>query len=139
MNLEQMRYSINQIFANFGSQSVFVGLQPTQQTIAGAVGLRLNIDSQLLQLYNPVVGMIVINEIYLKTFPDAETYFILAHECAHISRNHILSRAFWNLTKIILKGPNDKNRSIVYCRNDQIGVGITIERQFTPRCIIDKR
>ena len=63
MNLEQMRNNIDNIFVRFGAQSVLVGLRATEATIAGAVGLRLEVGGiDNLPGPSPVKGMIFVNE-----------------------------------------------------------------------------
>ncbi len=110
-----MQNNIDKIFVGFGAQPVLVGLRATEDTVAGAVGLRfdLNIDNSLFQLRSPVIGMIFVNENYLKSFPDLEINFILAHECAHILKSHVLSKAFWTLLETIANGPRNENRAVV--------------------------
>jgi hypothetical protein len=127
MNLEEMQNYIYKIFAGFGAQPVLVGLRATEDTIAGAVGLRLdlNIDNSLFQLRSPVIGMIFVNENYLKSFPDVEVYFILAHECAHILKSHVLSKAFWTLLETIANGPKNENRAVAESIKLALALGLS--------------
>lgn len=112
MNIQQMQMTVDQIFSRLGTKTTLVLVKNTNNTIAGAIGLK--IIKPLLGFEPPSVGGIVlINEKSLKGFTDQEIQFILAHECSHIFNNHIVSKLFWNLLEKILKGEQNENYQLI--------------------------
>lgn len=110
LNINQMQGVANQIFATLGAQRQLVVVQPTKLTIAGAVGIHADLNIPLFQLQGAVVvGIVYVNEKYLKAFTDAEIRFILAHECAHIFNNHSITSVLWKIIEQAAKGERNEN------------------------------
>lgn len=105
-----MQSVVNQIFAALGAQRQIVVVQPTKSTIAGATGLRADVNLPFFDLQGTVVaGIIHVNDSYLKNFTDEEVRFILAHECAHIFNNHAITTVLWKIIEQATKGEKNEN------------------------------
>lgn len=105
-----MNQIVKQIFATLGANNVSVNVQHnTLVPVAGATGINPSF------LPFPVTGVIFINNDALEQlrFNDKELIFILAHECAHIYQNHIISKIGWSFLESILKGPENKYYVVV--------------------------
>lgn len=110
MNLPQMHEFAKQTLYNMGAQTVLVTLEPTYQTIAATVGIKIENIPAILGLNSPgAAGIIYVNEKILKKFTNSEIQFIIAHECAHIFHNHAIASMFWNLLEDAVKGDNNEH------------------------------
>ena len=106
---------VDEILIKLGAKASLVFVQSTTQTVASALGLKLDISVPLVDLRPPaVVGLVYVNDKYLNNgFTDSEIQFILAHECAHIFNNHLISRLFWNVLEKVAKGEKNENYDMV--------------------------
>lgn len=98
-----MLNNCHDIFLNLGAKNVDVVLQPIQpdlvnginpDMVAGALGYRsdMEVTTENINIEGPIpTGFILVNRHYKDLFSDSEWKFILAHECAHIYRNHIFN------------------------------------------------
>jgi Zn-dependent protease with chaperone function len=88
--MNKVKVLVNQrIFPILGISNSSVNVLHIDQLIACAAGVN---PAGFLSL--PLSGAIFINLQYLKMnhFSDAEILFILSHECAHIFKNHFMSK-----------------------------------------------
>jgi hypothetical protein len=129
-----MNRLVKDIFARLRVTNVAVNVQQTLGTVACVKGINL---SDFLPV--PVRGTIYIDDNYLqqRQFSDNEIIFILAHECVHIYRNHIVSKMAWEIFESFLKGAENKNYNIVESIKNNIGCAIS--RPFAAKCRILKR
>ncbi len=68
-----MQSVVNQIFAALGAQRQIVVVQPTKSTIAGATGLRADVNLPLFDLQGTVVaGIIHVGLLILGAVPTAD-------------------------------------------------------------------
>ena len=109
-----MQSVVDRIFPVLGAKQALVIVQPTKPTIAGAVGLRADLNLEFLGLQGTyAAGIILVNTGYLKNFTDNEIKFILAHECAHIFNSHSIATWFWKTVEQGLKGEKNENYKVV--------------------------
>lgn len=104
-----MQAMVNQILASAGVTTNFVLVLPEKKTVASAAGVCLsNLDFNLFGLisYKGTIaaGVITVDKRAIKPFLYDEIRFILAHECFHIIKNHLATRAVWAYIKRILQG-----------------------------------
>jgi Zn-dependent protease with chaperone function len=100
MHIQVMRGTVSRIFARLGYSNISVNVQPVFQPVAWAMGLN---PGGFLSL--PIMGTIFIDNRYLrqKAFTNHEILFILAHESAHIYKNHLISIAAWRILEQVVK------------------------------------
>jgi len=77
--------------------------------IAGAFG----INSTLWPINTKGIVLINFDYLYQQQFTEKEIQFILAHEIAHIYKNHSLNTLMWNIIERILKNLNYNSPIIV--------------------------
>ena len=114
MDFVSLRKIATDVFSSFNVRNSWFTILNTPDTIAGALGIYTDIEIPFLGLNGTsIVGLIYVNKTYLNFFTDAEWSFIIAHECSHIFRNHVLGSAFWKITETILRGSGDENKELV--------------------------
>ena len=104
---------MDQILLTAGVTTNWVLVLPAKKTVAFAVGGSLpNLDVSLFGFsYKGTVaaGVICVDEAELKSFLYDEIRFILAHECFHILKNHLATRAIWEYVRKALEGERRKH------------------------------
>ena len=105
-----MKLIVRQIFNRLGVNNISVDVRPITKPVAWAIGIN---PEGFLSI--PVTGVIYVDNSYLQRnrFTKQEIIFLLAHECGHIFRNHIVSRIGWYILESVAKGPQNKNYNIV--------------------------
>ena len=107
---------VTDVFDSFKVTNKWFAILDTTETIAGALGGYTDIEFTWLNLNGAsIVGLVFVNEKYMNYFTDSEWGFIIAHECSHIFKNHVLGSAFWKIAEKVLKGPEDENKALVGC------------------------
>ena len=101
LNIKSCQDYVNWIFANrllINDHNVIV-IDTKTSLIAGAFG----INSTIWPINTK--GIVLINFDYLsqQQFTEKEVQFILAHEIAHIYKNHSINTLMWNIIEQILK------------------------------------
>ncbi|MFB5599170.1 MAG: M48 family metalloprotease [Nitrososphaeraceae archaeon] len=101
MNIKSCQDSVNWILTNrllINDHNVIV-INTKTSLIAGAFG----INSTIWPINTK--GIILINFDYLnqRQFTEKEIHFILAHEIAHIYKNHSLNTLMWDIIERLLK------------------------------------
>jgi Zn-dependent protease with chaperone function len=106
-----MQNFISDTFARLGvaNASVFLQTVNKRSVIAAALGVKIDL------LGIGIIGLVLVNEKQLRRLKlnDGELKFVLAHECVHIFKNHIITTAFWNLLERYLKGENNEHYDVV--------------------------
>jgi Zn-dependent protease with chaperone function len=102
-----MQYFVNQALTQLGCRNLSVLVVSTPYPVARAAGVNLGQLHSLL----PITGTISIDRSYLHNygFIDNEVKFILAHEVAHIFKNHLVGTVFWYLIEQLAKGARNEN------------------------------
>ena len=108
LNLTEMQAFAEQAMGFLGSSNGILAVINDTRTIAGAQGATLSIFGGQYHL-----GRILVNERYCSTFTDSDMQFIVAHECAHIRQNHLITSIAWALIEQWLKGERNENYSLV--------------------------
>ena len=101
LNIKSCQDYVNWIFTNrllINNHNVIV-IDTKTSLIAGAFG----INSTIWPINTK--GIVLINFDYLsqQQFTEKEVQFILAHEIAHIYKNHSINTLMWNIIEQILK------------------------------------
>ena len=101
LNIKLSQHYVNSILTNrllINDHNVIV-INTKNSLIAGAFG----INSTIWPINTK--GIILINSDYLDQgqFTEKEIQFILAHETAHIYKNHSLNTLMWNIIERLLK------------------------------------
>ncbi len=101
LNIKSCQDSVNWILTNrllINDHNVIV-IDTKNSLIAGAFG----INSTIWPINTK--GIVLINFDYLsqQQFTEKEVQFILAHEIAHIYKNHSINTLMWNIIEQILK------------------------------------
>jgi Zn-dependent protease with chaperone function len=101
LNIKLSQHYVNSILSNrllINDHNVIV-INTKNSLIAGAFG----INSTIWPINTK--GIILINSDYLDQgqFTEKEIQFILAHETAHIYKNHSLNTLMWNIIERLLK------------------------------------
>ena len=86
--MQELQQLVNEIFVALGKPNATVRILPTDMPVARSLGF--NLESLSI-----TSGTIFVHENSLRYFNRPEVLFILAHESAHIIRNHSVSKLFW--------------------------------------------
>lgn len=101
LNIKSCQDSVNWILANrllINDHNVTV-INTKTSLIAGAFG----INSTIWPINTKGIILINLDYLYQQQFTEKEVQFILAHEIAHIYKNHSLNTLIWNIIEQILK------------------------------------
>jgi len=101
LNIKSCQDFLNWILTNrllINNHNVVV-INTKTSLIAGAFG----INSTLWPINTKGIILINLDELYQRQFTEKEIQFILAHETAHIYKNHSLNTLMWNIIERILK------------------------------------
>jgi len=101
LNIKSCQDSVNWILTNrllINDHNVIVIYTKTS-LIAGAFG----INSTIWPINTKGIVLINFDYLYQQQFTEKEIQFILAHEIAHIYKNHSLNTLMWNIIERILK------------------------------------
>ena len=101
LNIKSCQDSVNWILANrllINDHNVTV-INTKTSLIAGAFG----INSTIWPINTKGIILINLDYLYQQQFSEKEVQFILAHEIAHIYKNHSLNTLMWNIIERILK------------------------------------
>jgi len=101
LNIKSCQDFVNWILTNrllINNHNVVV-INTKTSLIAGAFG----INSTLWPINTKGIILINLDELYQRQFTEKEIQFILAHETAHIYKNHSLNTLMWNIIERILK------------------------------------
>jgi Zn-dependent protease with chaperone function len=101
LNIKSCQDSVNWILANrllINDHNVTV-INTKTSLIAGAFG----INSTIWPINTKGIILINLDYLYQQQFTEKEVQFILAHEIAHIYKNHSLNTLMWNIIERILK------------------------------------
>ena len=110
LNIKSCQDFVNWILTNrllINNHNVVV-INTKTSLIAGAFG----INSTLWPINTKGIILINLDELYQRQFTEKEIQFILAHETAHIYKNHSLNTLMWNIIERILKDI-DYNASLI--------------------------
>jgi Zn-dependent protease with chaperone function len=116
MDIYQMQGYVNSVLAQQGILNQWVLVVPTRDTIAAAIGATLDrIDLLIIKVEGKTsAGIIYVNvDLVNRFFDENEIKFILAHECSHILKSHVISKAFWVYLESILNGERNENKLYV--------------------------
>jgi Zn-dependent protease with chaperone function len=110
MQIPVMRNTVYQIFSRLGFKNISVNVQPANKPVAWVLGIN---PGEFLSL--PIMGTIFIDNKYLRqnAFAGAEILFILAHESAHIYRNHLITNAAWHILERAIKSADYRYPPVV--------------------------
>jgi len=111
LNIKSCQDSVNWILTNrllINDHNVIV-IDTKTSLIAGAFG----INSTLWPINTKGIVLINFDYLYQQQFTEKEIQFILAHEIAHIYKNHSLNTLMWNIIERILKNLNYNSPIIV--------------------------
>lgn len=101
LNIKSCQDSVNWILTNrllINDHNVIV-IDTKTSLIAGAFG----INSTIWPINTKGIVLINFDYLYQQQFTEKEIQFILAHEIAHIYKNHSLNTLMWNIIERILK------------------------------------
>ena len=101
LNIKSCQDSLNWILTNrllINDHNVTV-IDTKSSLIAGAFG----INSTIWPINTKGIILINLDYLYQQQFTEKEVQFILAHEIAHIYKNHSLNTLMWNIIERILK------------------------------------
>ena len=101
LNIKSCQDSVNWILTNrllINNHNVIV-INTKASLIAGAFG----INSTIWPINTKGIILINLDYLYQQQFTEKETQFILAHEIAHIYKNHSVNTLMWNIIERILK------------------------------------
>lgn len=111
LNIKSCQDSVNWILTNrllINDHNVIV-IDTKTSLIAAAFG----INSTLWPINTKGIVLINFDYLYQQQFTEKEIQFILAHEIAHIYKNHSLNTLMWNIIERILKNLNYNSPIIV--------------------------
>ena len=111
LNVKSCQDYVNWILTNrllINDHNVIV-IDTKTSLIAGAFG----INSTLWPINTKGIVLINFDYLYQQQFTEKEIQFILAHEIAHIYKNHSLNTLMWNIIERILKNLNYNSPIIV--------------------------
>jgi Zn-dependent protease with chaperone function len=100
LNIKSCQDSVNWIFTNrllINNHNVIVIDTKTSLT-AGAFG----INSTIWPINTKGIILINLDDLHQRQFTEKEIQFILAHETAHIYKNHSLNTLMWNIIERLL-------------------------------------
>ena len=101
LNVKSCQDYVNWILTNrllINDHNVIV-INTNTSLIAGAFG----INSTIWPINTKGIILINLDYLYQQQFTEKEVQFILAHEIAHIYKNHSLNTLMWNIIERILK------------------------------------
>lgn len=101
LNIKSCQDFVNWILSNrllINNHNVIV-INTKTSLIAGAFG----INSTIWPINTKGIILINLDYLYQQQFTEKEVQFILAHEIAHIYKNHSLNTLMWNIIERILK------------------------------------
>lgn len=106
LKLYEMQYYVNRALIQLGCRNPQVIVVSTPYPVARVVGLNWGVLNNLL----PMTGTLSIDDhhLYANRYTNDETYFILAHEIAHIFNNHLIGTLFWYLVERLAEGPRNE-------------------------------
>ena len=95
LDIKSCQDSVNWMLTNrllINDHNVIV-INTKTSLIAGAFG----INSTIWPINTKGIILINLDELYQRQFTEKEIQFILAHEIAHIYKNHSLNTLMWNI------------------------------------------
>lgn len=101
LDIKSCQDSVNWMLTNrllINDHNVIV-INTKTSLIAGAFG----INSTIWPINTKGIILINLDELYQRQFTEKEIQFILAHEIAHIYKNHSLNTLMWNIIERLLK------------------------------------
>jgi Zn-dependent protease with chaperone function len=101
LNIKSCQDTVNWILTNrllINDHNIIV-IDTKTSLIAGAFG----INSTIWSINTKGIVLINFDYLYQQQFKEKEIQFILAHEIAHIYKNHSLNTLMWNIIERILK------------------------------------
>ena len=100
LNIKSCQDSVDWILANrllINDHNVTV-INTKTSLIAGAFG----INSTIWPINTKGIILINLDELYQRQFTEKEIQFVIAHETAHIYKNHSLNTLMWNIIERLL-------------------------------------
>ena len=101
LNIKSCQDFVNWILSNrllINNHNVIV-INTKTSLIASAFG----INSTIWPINTKGIILINLDDLYQRQFTEKEIQFILAHETAHIYKNHSLNTLMWNIIERLLK------------------------------------
>jgi len=100
LNVKSCQDYVNWILTNrllINNHNVIV-INTNTSLIAGAFG----INSTIWPINTKGIILINLDDLHQRQFTEKEIQFILAHETAHIYKNHSLNTLMWNIIERLL-------------------------------------